>query len=99
MTEVAIRLHPEAEFEARRARPWYSARNPRAADAFLVELDFAMFRIANGPHRHPSIYDRYRRCTMQKFPFSVVYVVHPSFVEVLAIAHHRRRPGYWLDRA
>jgi hypothetical protein len=33
-----------------------------------------------------------------RFPFSLVYRVLESEVEVLAVAHGKRRPGYWRSR-
>ena len=35
---------------------------------------------------------------MQRFPFNVLYREAGNTVQVLAVAHHRRRPGYWLGR-
>jgi toxin ParE1/3/4 len=34
----------------------------------------------------------------QRFPFSLIYRVTVEAIEVIAIAHHRRRPGYWMQR-
>jgi hypothetical protein len=31
-------------------------------------------------------------------PFSLVYVLRGDDVEVVAVAHGRRRPGYWRSR-
>jgi hypothetical protein len=36
---------------------------------------------------------------MERFPFALPYVMREDLVVVLAIAHVRRRPGYWLERA
>lgn len=33
------------------------------------------------------------------FPFDRVYRMREDRLEMLAIAHHRRRPGYWKTRA
>ena len=35
---------------------------------------------------------------LPNFPFSIVYRVHQDAMQVVAVAHHRRRPGYWRDR-
>jgi len=35
---------------------------------------------------------------LRRFPFSVIYAVVPDMVVVIAVAHHQRRPGYWLRR-
>ena len=98
MAEVPVRLHPEAEEEANDARAWYAGRSSRAADTFLSELDTAISSIAEAPKRWPRIYGKYRRFPMHKFPFNVVYIERPAFVEVMAVAHFRRRPGYWRAR-
>lgn len=98
MARVPVRLHPQAEEEAGNARAWYAERSFRAADAFLSELDAAMESISDAPHRWPRIYGRYRRFPMRKFPFSIVYIQRSDFIEVMAVAHYRRRPGYWQQR-
>ena len=35
---------------------------------------------------------------MTRFPFSLVYFESESAVEVLALAHQKRKPGYWRER-
>ena len=98
MASHVVRLHPLAADEAEGARAWYLARNPTVADAFLLELDAAIASIAEGPRRWPRIHGRFRRYLLHKFPFSVVYLERPDFIEVIAVAHHRRKPGYWSQR-
>lgn len=98
MADFPVRLHPSAEEEANNARSWYAKRNSSAAEAFLVELDAAVFVISEAPSRWPRIYGRYRRFPMRTFPFSIIYLVRRDFVEVMAVAHHRRKPGYWRIR-
>jgi plasmid stabilization system protein ParE len=91
-----VRLHPRAEAEARAAYRWYAERNELVAEAFYVELDAAISRIAETPHRWPRILGRFRRFLLGRFPFSLIYIEQPDCIEVIAIAHHRRRPRYWL---
>jgi toxin ParE1/3/4 len=40
-----------------------------------------------------------RRRVLHRFPYSVIYEAQGSTVTVLAVAHHRRRPGYWKATA
>jgi len=35
---------------------------------------------------------------IQTFPYDVVFVELPDTLEVVAIAHNRRRPAYYLNR-
>lgn len=93
-----LRFHPGAEEEAQQARSWYAERSASAADAFLAELDAAMSAISEAPLRWPRIHGGYRRFPLRNFPFGIVYAVRADCVEVMAVAHDRRRPGYWRVR-
>lgn len=80
------------------AYSWYLERNPIIAEIFFVVLNSAMDRIAQNPRRWPRMGDSYRRYLLGRFPYSVVYQEKPTHIEVVAVAHHRRRPGYWARR-
>jgi plasmid stabilization system protein ParE len=98
VTSGSIRFHPLAADEAEAARVWYLARNPTVAAAFSRELIAAIEIIAEAPSRWPRLYDRFRRYLLHRFPFSVVYLEQKDGIEVIAVAHHRRKPGYWKQR-
>jgi hypothetical protein len=44
--------------------------------------------------REPGI----RRALFRAFPCSIVYREAGGEVQILAVSHHRQRPGYWLAR-
>jgi toxin ParE1/3/4 len=54
--------------------------------------------IAGAPQRWPKYLHGTRRLMMQRFPFSVVYLDDPELVIIVAVAHSKRKPGYWKDR-
>ncbi len=93
-----IRFHPDAIGEAGAAREWYEARNPATARAFIVELDHAVDQIAEFPDRWPAYLVKTRRFVLRRFPFSMIYRRSVNGLEVVAVAHARRRPGYWKAR-
>ena len=99
MPELRIELHEEAVAEARAAREWYGARSEAAAEAFMVELGQAVEQIAKFPEAWPPYVSNTRRYLLQRFPFSIVYRRRRRIVQVIAVAHNRRRPGYWKNRA
>lgn len=39
-----------------------------------------------------------RRMPLRRFPYSIVYLLLPEEIRVIAIAHQRRKPGYWRGR-
>ena len=98
MDHQAIELHPEAIAEARDAREWYAERSSVAADAFMGELDVAIDRICESPDRWASYLHGTRRYLMKRFPYLVVYRELEDKLQVIAVAHARRKPGYWRRR-
>jgi hypothetical protein len=39
-----------------------------------------------------------RRALLSRFPYAFIFLDTQSGVQVIAIAHTKRRPGYWLNR-
>jgi len=98
MAPAAIRFHPAAAQEAESAYDWYAARNPSAAHGFREELRHAVDAVADNPRTWPRQGSRVRRYVLPRFPFTLVYLLRGDEVEVIAVAHARRRPGYWRSR-
>jgi plasmid stabilization system protein ParE len=98
VADRGFRFHPAAAEEAQGALDWYAVRSPQAAAAFLSELEHAVGRVQEAPERWPRIAGRARRYVFPRFPFSLVYRLTRTDIEVIAVAHHRRKPGYWRSR-
>jgi plasmid stabilization system protein ParE len=91
-------LHPEALEEWKSAVAWYLERNKTAAVNFVADVDQAADLIAEAPHRWPKGLQGTRKFVLQRFPFAIVYRERETDIQVLAIAHGHRRPGYWKSR-
>ena len=98
MPPFAVEVHPLAADEAEAAERWYRERNETAATRFRRELDRAVGLIAERPEAAPPYVGNTRRFLLRRFPFFVVYRVFSQRVQVVAVAHARRRPQYWLQR-
>lgn len=96
---ATLEILPDAADEAREATRWYAARNPVAAAGFEVEIGRAFAEIAAAPHRWPNHVEGTRRFLLERFPYEIVYQLRPERVLVIAVAHCKRRPGYWRSRA
>jgi len=99
MATLQTNLHPLAIAEARAARNWYGERSSKAAARFVAELDRAVERITTTPKAYPSYLHGTRVYRLRRFPYLVVYLETSSAVDVIAVAHGRRKPGYWKKRA
>jgi toxin ParE1/3/4 len=94
----SVRFHPAAVGEAKAAYDWYAKRNPAAATAFIAALDEAVRVIQDRPARWPQHLRGTRKYLLRRFPYSVIYRVTDATIQVVAVAHGRRRPGYWRRR-
>ena len=99
MTRFRVAILSEAETEFREAYQWYFERSPVAADAFRTEVFDKIDALAEDADTWPKddvgVYCR----ILNPFPYTVHYDLVGSDVTVLAIAHQRRKPGYWARRS
>lgn len=98
-----VRLSREAIDELVEAAIWYRARRPGLESEFLDETDRVLPLIGDAPASFPRLVDVpedlvIRRALLPRFPYAVIFMDLGQHVRVLAVAHTKRRPGYWLDR-
>jgi toxin ParE1/3/4 len=77
---------------------WYLDRSFLAASKFVDAVTRGIDLIVEAPHRWLAGSHGTRRFLLQRFPFAIVYRELPTAIQVLAIAHARRKPGYWKQR-
>jgi len=87
-----------ARSEVREAFDWYHTRSPRAAAQFLAEIDRATLLIRESPTVWAAFEAGTRRCTLKRFPYGIIYREVGDDLQVIAVAHQKRRPGYWRSR-
>jgi toxin ParE1/3/4 len=98
MANKKVEFHEAASLELEAAFDWYLDRSESAAARFLADLNNAVATIAEAPHRWPEGNHGTRKFLLRRFPFAIVYRDFPSSVQVVAVAHGHRRPGYWKNR-
>ncbi|WP_396221778.1 type II toxin-antitoxin system RelE/ParE family toxin [Gemmatimonas sp.] len=66
---------------------------------FVAEVRQVTALVVRSPDAGAPMASGRRRWLCERFPYAVVYRVAPDgSIRVLAVAHHRRRPGYWRSR-
>jgi len=81
------------------AAEYYAEVGPAVAEAFELEFRRAVVFILENPRASAVVGDgSTRRLQLRRFPWLIIYSFEADMVEILAIAHTRRRPGYWSDR-
>ena len=97
MTSLRVRFAEAARSDVRDAFEWYLTRSPRAARRFLAEVDRATAFIREAPRVWPAFELDTRRYLLHGFPYSLIFRESEDLV-VVAVAHHKRRPGFWHSR-
>jgi toxin ParE1/3/4 len=100
-----VRFHPAAAIEAEEAAAWYSTERPGLGSQFGAAVEEAVTVLMQDTipaTRYPHVPDdlNARRIRLKRFPYDLVFVPDGDGdgVEVVAVAHHRRLPDYWLAR-
>jgi toxin ParE1/3/4 len=95
---VEVTFHEGASSEYEAAFEWYFLRSEFAASRFAEEIDRAIALISESPKRWPLANHGTRKFLLQRFPFAIFYREHFQGIQLLAIAHGNRNPGYWKGR-
>jgi plasmid stabilization system protein ParE len=98
MNAKRVEYHEGAIADVKSAAAWYQKRSPKAALAFIEELQRAVDAIREAPDRWPPGKDNTRRFLLWRFPFSLIYSERESAITVWAVAHGSRLPDYWARR-
>jgi toxin ParE1/3/4 len=96
---VNFELHSEAALEHEEQAAYYKTRSPTLAQRYNKAFKSAAARACEAPHRHRVVSpEGVRRLSLRGFPFAIYFFEFGGVVQIVAIAHHRKRPGYWLSR-
>ena len=89
--------HPEAVAEADAAAAFYADKQPQLAIRFVNSLDEALGRLSINPEMYREVEPGIRKIKLKTFPYVVIYRTKGA-IEIIAVTHIRRKPGYWNDR-
>jgi hypothetical protein len=92
-------FHPDAFNEYYDSAAFYQRRVPGLGADYVADFDAIMALVCRTPKFYPTIaaLDIYK-AGLKRFPFHVIYRVMSTQIIVLAVAHQRRRPAYWMRR-
>ncbi|MBV8267388.1 MAG: type II toxin-antitoxin system RelE/ParE family toxin [Planctomycetaceae bacterium] len=92
-------IHAEAEAEVGEAIAYYEAQRAGLGREFREDLEDAFTRIRQGPGVHAPIDEQgTRKLRFRRFPYTIYYVELEGSIWIAAVAHQKRRPGYWTGR-
>jgi toxin ParE1/3/4 len=94
----AYRFLVEALHEFQEHIGYFDGLSPARADRFIDAIEAAISDIRTYPQVGPVTSRSVRQRVVHAFPYSVLYVDTPAEIIIVAVAPHKRRPGYWRKR-
>lgn len=98
-----VRILEEASQKAIEAAAWYEHEQAGLGAEFFAAVDAAIDVIEENflplsPLPEEAGDTGARRLILERFPYEMVAIEMPEETLVIAVAHHSRKPGYWLGR-
>jgi plasmid stabilization system protein ParE len=95
-----VRFRDEASVEITSIVDWYDAQRSGLGAEFTEEVNRTVMLATESPRMWPSWpgmrrLPEIRRAFVNRFPYSIAYVLRDDELVILAVAHHSRGPRYW----
>lgn len=95
---MKIRFAEAANRELIDAVDWFERQQVGLGAHFRRDVREATLRIAGAPLLFPVELEDVRRYTMNRFSYTLRYVLRGGEVWIVAVSHQHRRPDYWTER-
>ncbi|HEY7767284.1 type II toxin-antitoxin system RelE/ParE family toxin [Longimicrobium sp.] len=93
-----LRFDEAARAEYISTLKFYRGDGSKLARAFAAEFRRVSLLLERHPMLGAPYYSGTRRKLLARFPYALIYLIDGSDVVVVALAHQRREPFYWVDR-
>lgn len=87
-----------AAIELDDAIEYYNLQSAGLGDIFFEEVLKTIKLISQFPKVWVEQSKHIRKAVLRKFPYNLIYTVHNHKIYILAVAHHHRKPEYWINR-
>ena len=96
---MILSTHPLAAEELVDAAVFYAKQaTVELAEDFIAEFQRSIALLEAHPRLGSVWRGRFRRLPLRRFPYSIIYCLAGEHLRVVALAHYKRRPGYWRAR-
>jgi toxin ParE1/3/4 len=89
---------PDARAEFLDAVRYYEEWQEGLGRRFRIAIETAVRHILKNPFLYRKLKAPFRRYLLHKFPYSLIFSIEHDHIHVIAVAHNKRKPGYWRKR-
>ncbi|HPQ53182.1 MAG TPA: type II toxin-antitoxin system RelE/ParE family toxin [Spirochaetota bacterium] len=91
-------FHESAENEFLLAIEYYESQQPGLGLQFSREVYASITRICEHPLAWEMLDNELRRCITGRFPYGLIYRIVADSIQIIAVMHLNREPGYFRGR-
>ncbi len=95
---TSIVFDPDAKAEFLAAVRYYESCQSGLGRHFRILVQSALQKVAETPFQYRLIHAPFRRYLLPKFPYAIIFSIEPDHIRIIAVAHTKRKPGYWRRR-
>ena len=95
---MRAKLHRVASQELTEAVLYHDQERAGYGDRFLAAFATGRDFLLQYPNSGHANRFGARSWEITGFRYDIVYVIRGDLIYIIAVAHHRRRPGYWRSR-
>lgn len=95
---MQIQFAQAANDELNDACDWFNQQQVGLGVRFRYDVRDAVLLISKAPLLFPVELEDVRCYVMNRFSYTLRYMVRGEVIWILAVSHQHRRPDYWVDR-
>jgi plasmid stabilization system protein ParE len=95
---ISVVFDHDARAEFLEAVQYYEDSQIGLGRRFRVAVESAVKSIAENPFRYRVLHPPFRSYLLPNFPYAIIYCIEPENILIIAVAHTKRKPGYWIKR-
>ncbi|MBU2622989.1 MAG: type II toxin-antitoxin system RelE/ParE family toxin [Proteobacteria bacterium] len=95
---ISVFFDPDAKAEFLAAVQYYESCQSGLGRRFKLIVQSALQKVAETPFQYRLIHKPFRRYLLPKFPYAIIFSIEPDHIRIIAVAHTKRKPGYWQRR-
>ncbi|HEX6036608.1 type II toxin-antitoxin system RelE/ParE family toxin [Longimicrobium sp.] len=94
---MRLKVLAPAQADVGEAVEFYGKISLDLGRAFLGEIKRGYAQLRREPLIGSPVEHHERKYVLKRYPYNLIYRIEESTIFILAVAHHRRKPGYWRE--
>ncbi len=93
-----LKFTDEAKQDIKRASIWYNNKRKKLGIEFLSNVEFILPTLQQNPFQFAVVYRNVRKAKVERFPYTILYVMKGDLIIIFAVFHASRNPNIWKTR-